>query len=37
MRTGGNPDTDRLLSESLLEPRDPREVAEVFERQANAR
>jgi predicted phosphodiesterase len=36
MRAGGNPDTDRLLSESLLEPMDPRKVAELFERQADA-
>jgi predicted phosphodiesterase len=36
MRAGGNPDTDRLLRESLLEPLDPREVAELFERQAQA-
>jgi predicted phosphodiesterase len=34
MRTGGNPSTDELLRESLVEPRDPREVAELFERQA---
>jgi diadenosine tetraphosphatase ApaH/serine/threonine PP2A family protein phosphatase len=37
MRAGGNPDTDQLLRESLVEPRDPREVAELFERQADAR
>jgi diadenosine tetraphosphatase ApaH/serine/threonine PP2A family protein phosphatase len=36
MRTGGNPATDQLLSESLVEPRDPLEVAELFERQADA-
>jgi predicted phosphodiesterase len=36
MSAGGNPDTDRLLSESLVKPRDPREVAELFERQADA-
>jgi predicted phosphodiesterase len=36
MRAGGNPDTDRLLRESLVEPRDPSEVAELFERQADA-
>jgi hypothetical protein len=37
MRAGGNPSTDELLHESLVEPRDPREVAELFERQADAR
>jgi predicted phosphodiesterase len=36
MRAGGNPDTDELLRESLVEPRDSREVAELFERQADA-
>jgi predicted phosphodiesterase len=36
MRAGGNPDTDRLVSESLVKPSDPREVAELFERQADA-
>jgi predicted phosphodiesterase len=36
MRAGGNPDTDELLRESLIEPRDSREVAELFERQADA-
>jgi hypothetical protein len=36
MRAGGNPGTDELLRESLVEPRDSREVAELFERQANA-
>ena len=36
MRAGGNPDTDQLLRESLLEPLDPREVAELFEKQAEA-
>lgn len=36
MSAGGNPDTARLLSESLIKPRDPREVAELFERQADA-
>jgi predicted phosphodiesterase len=36
MRAGGNPDTDQLLSESLIDPMDPREVAELFERHADA-
>jgi predicted phosphodiesterase len=36
MRAAGNPDTDELLRESLVEPRDSREVAELFERQADA-
>jgi predicted phosphodiesterase len=36
MRAGGNPDTSQLLSESLVKPRDPREVAELFERQVDA-
>jgi predicted phosphodiesterase len=36
MRAGGNPDTDELLRESLVEPRDSGEVAELFERQADA-
>jgi predicted phosphodiesterase len=36
MRAGGNPDTDQLMSDLLIEPRDPREVAELFERQAGA-
>jgi predicted phosphodiesterase len=37
MRAGGNPDTDALLRESLVDPADPRKVAELFERQADAR
>jgi predicted phosphodiesterase len=37
MRAGGNPDTDELLRESLVKPSDPREVAELFERQADGR
>ena len=36
MRSAGNPDTDQLLSASLVEPRHPRQVAELFERQADA-
>ena len=36
LRAGGNPDTDQLLSESPVKPRDPREVAELIERQADA-
>jgi hypothetical protein len=36
MRAGGNPGTEQLLSEWLIEPRDPREVDELFERQAGA-
>jgi predicted phosphodiesterase len=36
MRASGNPGVDELLRESLLEPADPREVAEFFERQAEA-
>jgi len=35
MHAGGNPDTEDLLHESLVEPRDSREVAEPFERQAD--
>ena len=34
MRAGGNPDTDELLRESLVDPTDPRKVLELFERQA---
>jgi predicted phosphodiesterase len=37
MRAGSNPDTDELLRESLVTPIDPREVAELFERQADSR
>jgi diadenosine tetraphosphatase ApaH/serine/threonine PP2A family protein phosphatase len=37
MRAGGNPGTDELLRESLIKPSDPREVAELFERQADSR
>jgi predicted phosphodiesterase len=37
MRNGGNPDTDELLRESLVDPADPRKVAELFERQADGR
>jgi predicted phosphodiesterase len=36
MRRSGNPATDQLLREPLVEPRDPLEVAELFERQADA-
>jgi predicted phosphodiesterase len=36
MRAGGNPDVDQLPSESLVTPKDPLEVAELFERQAHA-
>jgi predicted phosphodiesterase len=35
LRAGGFPDTDEMLLESLLEPADPDEVAEFFERQAH--
>jgi len=35
MRAGGNPDIDELVTESLVEPVDPLEVAELFERQAD--
>jgi predicted phosphodiesterase len=34
LRAGGFPDLDELLKESLLEPVDPDEVSEFFERQA---
>lgn len=34
LRAGGFPDLDELLHESLIEPVDPDEVAEFFERQA---
>jgi predicted phosphodiesterase len=37
MRNGGNPDTDELLRESLVDPADPRKVTELFERQADGR
>jgi hypothetical protein len=36
MCAAGNLGTEQLLSESLIDPRDPREVAELFERQADA-
>jgi predicted phosphodiesterase len=36
MRAGGNPETDELLRESLVEPWDPRAVAELFEGEADA-
>ncbi len=35
LRAGGFPDLDDLLNESLLEPADPDQVAEFFERQAS--
>ncbi len=34
LRAGGFPDLDEMLKESLLEPADPDEVSEFFERQA---
>jgi predicted phosphodiesterase len=34
LRSGGFPDLDEMLRESLLDPMDPDEVAEFFERQA---
>ena len=34
LRAGGFPDLDEMVRESLLEPLDPDEVAEFFERQA---
>ena len=34
LRGGGFPDLEETLAESLLEPMDPDEVAEFFERQA---
>jgi hypothetical protein len=37
MRAAGNPDTEELLRDSLVEPMDPRKVAELLERQAGAR
>jgi predicted phosphodiesterase len=37
MRAAGNPDTDELLRDSLVKPIDPRNVAELLERQAEAR
>jgi predicted phosphodiesterase len=37
MRAAGNPDTDELLRDSLIKPVDPRKVAELLERQAEAR
>ena len=36
LRAGGCPDLDEMLKESLLEPVDPDEVSEFFERQAAA-
>jgi predicted phosphodiesterase len=36
LRASGFPDTEEMLKESLLEPSDPDEVAELFERQAGA-
>lgn len=36
LRTGGFPDLDDMLCESLLEPTDPDQVAELFERQASS-
>jgi putative phosphoesterase len=35
MRAGGNRDTDSLLHDSLVEPIDPRTIAELLERQAD--
>jgi predicted phosphodiesterase len=37
MRAGGNPDTEELFRDSLVNPIDPREAAERFERQADSR
>jgi predicted phosphodiesterase len=37
MRSGANADVDRLLSESLIDPVDPLEVAQRLERQADGR
>jgi predicted phosphodiesterase len=37
MRAGRNPDIDELVTESLVEPVNPREVAALFERQADGR
>jgi len=37
LRAGGFPDLDGMLQESLLEPMDPDEVADFFERQATSR
>lgn len=34
LRTGGFPDLDEMLNDSLIEPVDPSEVSEFFERQA---
>jgi predicted phosphodiesterase len=34
LRAGGFPDLDEMLNESLIEPVDPRDVSEFFERQA---
>lgn len=36
LRAGGFPDVEEMLSESLLEPTDPDQVAEFFERQATS-
>jgi predicted phosphodiesterase len=36
LRAGGFPDVDEMLKESLLEPIDPAEVSEFFERQARS-
>jgi predicted phosphodiesterase len=36
LRAGGFPDLHELLNESLLDPIDPREVSELFERQAQS-
>ncbi len=36
LRQGGYPDVEEMLSESLLEPTDPDQVAEFFERQATS-
>lgn len=36
LRAGGFPDLDEMLKESLVDPIDPREVSEFFERQAQS-
>lgn len=36
LRAGGFPDLDQMLKESLIEPVDPEEVSELFERQATS-
>jgi len=36
LRAGGFPDVEEMLSESLIEPTDPDQVAEFFERQATS-